>query len=121
MRLAALWPLLQVESVPRSIAFYARLGFDVKNVHVPEGEREPSWAWLAGGDAHVMVGRGDEHTRGAAPSVLLYLYCDDLDAYRAALLSAGLEPGPIAFPPYAPGGEFRIVDPDGYAIMVTHT
>jgi hypothetical protein len=31
-----------------------------------------------------------------------------------------LVPGEIARPFYAPQGEFELVDPDGYIVMVTH-
>ena len=36
-------------------------------------------------------------------------------------LADGLEPGPIASAFYAPRGEFRLTDPDGWVVMVTHT
>jgi len=32
-----------------------------------------------------------------------------------------IDAGPIARPFYAPEGEFRVTDPDGYVLMVTHT
>jgi hypothetical protein len=31
-----------------------------------------------------------------------------------------VEPGPIVHPFYNPNGEFRLSDPDGYVVMVTH-
>jgi hypothetical protein len=39
----------------------------------------------------------------------------------ATLVEAGLNPGEITTPFYAPRGEFELVDPDGYVVMVTHT
>jgi hypothetical protein len=48
-------------------------------------------------------------------------YCEDVAAFRDKLLESGLEAGPITRPFYAPRGEFRVTDPDGYALMVTHT
>jgi hypothetical protein len=37
------------------------------------------------------------------------------------LKSIGVEVSAIEMPFYAPRGEFRISDPDGYDIMITHT
>ena len=54
-------------------------------------------------------------------AVLFYLYCSDVAAFRTMLMEAGVEVGPINSPFYAPRGEFRVVDPDGYVLMVTHT
>jgi hypothetical protein len=52
---------------------------------------------------------------------VFYLYSSDLDAYRERLIEAGIPAGRIEKPFYAPRGEFRVVDPDGYCLMVTHT
>jgi len=54
-------------------------------------------------------------------AVLFYIYCDDVEGLRNHLLASGVKAGPIQTPFYAPSGEFRIEDPDGYVIMVTHT
>ncbi len=50
-----------------------------------------------------------------------YSYCDDVPALRGYLIAEGIEAGPIKYPFYAPRGEFRLQDPDGYVIMVTQT
>jgi hypothetical protein len=68
-----------------------------------------------------MVARATEPVAAAAQAVLFYVYCDDVEGARGACLAAGIEPGPIARPFYAPRGEFRVTDPDGYALMITHT
>ena len=49
------------------------------------------------------------------------MYSSDVAGLRDALLAAGVEAGEIERPFYARGGEFRVVDPDGYVLMVTHT
>jgi hypothetical protein len=51
MTFTSLVPLAHVRSVMRSIAFYRKLGFVVRNTHTPEGGVEPVWAWLESGDA----------------------------------------------------------------------
>jgi len=119
--LRSLVPLLPVRRVPASIAFYEKLGFRVGNTFVPPDETEPSWAWLASENgAQLMVGRAESAAR-PFEELLLYVYVDDVEAKRSELVSAGIEAGEIARPFYAPRGEFRIVDPDGYGLMITHT
>ena len=39
----------------------------------------------------------------------------------ASLVEAGLNPGAISTPFYAPQGEFELVDPDNYIVMVSHS
>jgi hypothetical protein len=53
--------------------------------------------------------------------VLFYVYTDDVAAAHSSLTAAGFNPGPISSLFYAPRGEFQLVDPDGYVLMVTHT
>ena len=68
-----------------------------------------------------MLAQASEPIVPQAQAVLFYLYCDDMAAFRGKLLESGIEAGPITYPFYAPGGEFRATDPDGYALMITHT
>jgi catechol 2,3-dioxygenase-like lactoylglutathione lyase family enzyme len=121
MSVEALVPLAHVRDVERSIAFYTRLGFEVGNTHVPEGARAPVWAWLRRGRAQLMLGQAGEPVEPERQAVLFYLYCADVEGFRAALLQAGLEAGEIKHPFWAPRGEFRLEDPDGYVLMITHT
>ena len=114
-------PMVHVKSVPTSIGFYRRLGFEVENTFTPSEEKEPSWANLLSDRAQLMVARADEPVIPSQQAVLFYSYCDDVPALREHLTVEGIETGPIQYPFYAPRGEFRIQDPDGYVIMVTHT
>lgn len=111
-------PYAHVGDVTRSIDFYRRLGFTVGNTFVPEGETVPSWAWLESGNAKLMVAKADGPLQPDAEGVLFYLYFDDVAAARSALESGGIRVGPMKHPFYAPDGEFRVVDPDGYSVMV---
>ncbi len=56
----------------------------------------------------------DKHT------VLFYFYAENVEAAHGSLVQAGLTPSAIATPFYAPQGEFELVDPDGYIVMVSH-
>src|SRR5262245_53201004 len=118
---ASLVPLLQVRSVPKSIAFYEALGFRASNTHTPEGSAEPVWAWLQCGSAQLMVGSAEGKPAQAPHATMLYVYTPDLIGMREALRASGVDTGPVERPFWAPGGEFQIQDPDGYVIMVTHT
>jgi len=119
MKTQSLVPMAAVADVERSIEFYRHLGFEVGNTFAPEGETKPAWAWLQSGSAQLMLSAtndsiADKHT------VLFYIYTEDVVAARAALIDAGLNPSKITTPFYAPRGEFEVIDPDGYIIMITH-
>jgi catechol 2,3-dioxygenase-like lactoylglutathione lyase family enzyme len=110
-----------VHSVRRAVAFYRKLGFEEGNTHTPEGRTEPTWVWLRSGGAHLMLAEASEPVAAESQAVLFYVYCDDVAAFREQLIQAGVEAGPIQSPFWAPRGEFRVVDPDGYVLMITHT
>jgi hypothetical protein len=113
--------MAHVKSVSASVAFYGRLGFEVRNTFTPDGQTEPTWAYLVSDRAQIMVAQADEPVVASQQAVLFYVYCDDVSALRERLIAEGIEAGPIASPFYAPRGEFRIHDPDGYVLMITHT
>ena len=121
MTLRDLVPFVHVADVTRSIAFYERLGFGVRNTLVPDGESAATWAMLERHEARLMLALASEPVDPAAQAVLFYLHFDDIAAEHARLSAAGLAPGDMAHPFYCPKGEFRLVDPDGYCLMLTHT
>ena len=118
MKARAVVAMAHVASVAASIEFYKKLGFEVANTFTPQGAPEPSWAWLESGTAaQLMVAKGP----AAQHSVLFYLYVDDVAAAHAELAAAGVDVGEIRSELYAERGEFRVTDPDGYTLMITHT
>lgn len=121
MKAKQLVPMAFVEKVERSIIFYGHLGFEVEDTFAPAGATMPSWAWLQSGDAQLMLAKASHTVVAEQQAVLFYVYTEDVAAARASLIEAGLNPGAIATPFYAPRGEFRLEDPDGYVVMVTHT
>ena len=120
-RAQGLTPLAHVRSVPDSLAFYRLLGFEVLNTFKPPDREVPTWAAVRSGHADLMFGEATEPVAAPQQGVLFYVYCDDVEGLRNELLSRGVPAGPIQTPFYAPSGEFRIEDPDGYVILVTHT
>ena len=119
-RVRALVPYAHVASVADSIDFYSKLGFEVRNR--VGGANEPlDWAWLQSGDAALMIARASEPIDRERQAIFFYVYCDDTAAMRALLIADGVRCGDIATPFWAPRGEFRVEDPDGYMIMISHT
>lgn len=121
MKTRQLVPMVFVADVEGSIAFYKFLGFEVGNTFAAGGATKPTWAWLYSGDAKLMLAAADEEIVPEQQRVLFYIYTDDVPTAQATLAEAGLNPGPITTPFYAPRGEFQVNDPDGYVIMITHT
>jgi hypothetical protein len=114
----ALVPLTHVASLPRPIAFYRTLGISVKNTFTPPDQTEPTWAWLEPRGASLMLARAGEPIDARAQAILFYLYCPHVAAMKAALEAANVPTGPMTHPFYAPEGQFRITDPDGYALII---
>lgn len=111
-------PMAHVKDVRRSIAHYELLGLHVLDTHP---KTDPLvWARLEGDGASLMVALADGPFDPAQQAVLFYLYADDVRAAHAHCQESGLAPGPLTFPFYCPDGEFRLEDPDGYVVMVTH-
>ena len=113
--------MVSVADVERSIEFYSNLGFEVGNRFVPEGAATTAWAWLYSEGAQLMLAAADKPVVAEQQRVLFYIYTDDIAAAHEELAEAGLNPGAITTPFYAPRGEFQLVDPDGYVVMITHT
>jgi catechol 2,3-dioxygenase-like lactoylglutathione lyase family enzyme len=114
----SLVPHAFVEDMRASIAFYRKLGFELSNSFTPQGADGPTWCWLTCERGGLMLGQAREPVIADQQRLLLYAYCDDIDAAHAELAAHGVEVGPITKPFYNPGGEFRVNDPDGYAIWV---
>ena len=116
-------PMAAVVDVERSIEFYSHLGFEVGNTFAPQGAPKLTWAWLESGFAQLMVSTASPAAKPVPGrhSVLFYIYTDDVASAHASLAELGLNPGEIKTPFYAPRGEFQLIDPDGYILMITHT
>ncbi len=115
----ALVPLIHVVSVLRSITFYETLGFRTVDVFTPPEQPEPSYASVGSGGARLMLVRG----RAIIPDeqgLILTLYCEDVRAMHAALKGVGVAVRELTFPSERPNGRFRLKDPDGYDLAVTH-
>ena len=112
-RVRNLIPFVNVADVARSIDFYRHLGFVVTSEFAPGDE--VIWAALESEHAELMLNHSHDPIDA---SVLFYLYADDLQALREQLVAAGVEVGEIEDGRPGPREEMRLVDPDGYVLMV---
>lgn len=118
--MAQLVPLLNVEDVSRSIAFYqAVLGARVESQWEQQGAVR--WARVAFEGGQLMlnapdrVSSAERRARDEFADTVLYLMCDDAPERRRALEEAGI--GVSSLEPQDYGNdEFAVRDPDGYAI-----
>ena len=109
-------PFAHAADIDASVAFYERLGFEVRDTYRP-GERL-NWAFLQAGHARLMLARADAPIAAAAQAVLFYLYSRDLFGLRERLLLAGTDVGEIRDGTPGPRLEMRLEDPDGYVLMI---
>jgi catechol 2,3-dioxygenase-like lactoylglutathione lyase family enzyme len=121
--ISGLVPMIHVEDIDRSAAFYQLLGFTIGNHQPREGPKH--WAWLYAPAApdwrrgpNLMITRTGRPLNPGAQDVLFYLYAADLPALRTVLVNNGIAPGAICYPEYLPQGEFGLKDPDGYTVMI---
>jgi len=107
--------LLIVADLPRSLAFYARLGFGKPSVH---GE-PPCFAMLFRDGFELMLSTGEGQTprpNGASGVWDMYLRVDDVASEQRALASAGvaIDKGPTDM--FYQMREIEVVDPDGHRL-----
>jgi uncharacterized glyoxalase superfamily protein PhnB len=113
-------PLLNVEDVSRSLAFYqTALGARVENRWDLEGTVRWARIGFEGGQLMLNTPDGASSTerrgRPEFADAVLYVMCEDAPQRREKLLAAGLEAGPLREEDYG-NAEFAVRDPDGYTI-----
>jgi hypothetical protein len=108
--------LADAADVERSIACYARLGFQVRDTYGVGGRLD--WAFLQAGQARLMLAHADTPIAPMQQAVFFYLYSRDLFAMRKRLVAAGVDAGEIHNGRPGPRLEMRLEDPDGYVLMV---
>jgi catechol 2,3-dioxygenase-like lactoylglutathione lyase family enzyme len=117
--LQRLVPLAHVAQLPRSIAFYQKLGFQVvHSITSAELGPEPHWAFLRSGGAELMIALATAPVDPEQQAILFYLYVNDVAALHVELKNAGLPISEMTHPDHRPAGEFRVADPDGYCLLI---
>ena len=109
-------PLLFVQDIGRSVAFYHQLGFVLAGSWEPDGKL--AWCRIERAGSAIMLQQaenedGPAHGRGRG--VGFFFVCDDVDAIYAEFISAGmtLDEPQVAF--YGMKQIF-LKDPDGYEL-----
>jgi uncharacterized glyoxalase superfamily protein PhnB len=117
-----LTPLLNVESVERSISFYrAVLGLEV--VRSWKDQDRIRWARLTRGELTLMLNEHGEESaaRRRRPThcdVVLYFAIDSADELHRTLVAGGYSPGEVQEESYGVR-QFALRDPDGYELAFT--
>lgn len=110
-------PLLFVEDVDRSLAFYRdQLGFDVTQTWEPADRIE--WCRIERNGVAVMLQRaceGDGPAEGHGRGVAFYFHCEDATAEYERLTAAGIEVEPPTVAFYGMKQLF-VSDADGYEL-----
>ena len=118
-QLTGVMAMTHVADVDRSIEFYKKLGFTVRNT-VRNGE-VTNWACLdLDGKAQLMLARSGRPMNPGAQDVLFYLYATNVAEYREQLQAQGIEVSEIRYPFWSPRGEFRVKDLDGWDLFISH-
>jgi hypothetical protein len=111
-----LTPFVHVADVEISVGFYRLLGFTVNDTFAPRGSL--AWAYLESERAQLMLARAHERISPDKQAVLFYLYAHDLAGLRRFLIDHGVKAGEIVDGSPGPCEEMRVVDPDGYVLMI---
>ncbi len=115
-RVDGLIPFVKVANVERSVAFYHHLGFTPTSVY--KYRDSLAWAALESGGAEIMFEGSGEPIDPGQQTILFYLYSHELTALRDQLLAAGIAAGEIEDGSPGPRQEMRVLDPDGYVLMI---
>ena len=112
MKLTRLIPMLPVRSMPASVEFYAKLGFEVES-------RNDGWGWamLRFDDCRLMIDQSINQNPGRPRDAIVYLYPDDVRAYHTLIRGNGVDVADLDLKFYG-HHEFRLDDPDGNRLWI---
>jgi len=127
-------PFVHVNDVEASLAFYSLLGFTTANA-MKDINGKMYWAFVRSEAAEIMLAQASGPVDAEQQAVLFYMYSPDLSTLRSVLIQGGLRDAgvyrgvrsaddttqmvhAIAYPEYMKSGELRVIDPDGYVILI---
>jgi len=112
MKMNRLIPMLPVRSMPASVEFYQKLGFNVET-------RNDGWGWamLRFDDCRLMVDQSINVKPGEFRQFVLYLYPENVAEYHRELREKGLAIPDLDVTFYGMT-EFRFDDPDGNRLWI---
>ena len=123
MQIHGLTAYAHVADVQRSVDFYRRLGLEPRSSHEEDGTLVWAFVTTPAADPHeagarLMLALADGPFDASQQAVLFYCWSPDVRALRDELRQAGIAAGEIEHPFYMPAGQFRVIDPDGYVLLV---
>jgi lactoylglutathione lyase len=113
------FPILNVQDVSRSLAFWRDLIGGVVAFEWPEPDGQPAYVGLDIGASHLGIGGPSPAAdRGGPPPIALWVYVDVIDELVDRLRVAGVTI--TAEPADQPWGErvARVLDPDGNEVIL---
>lgn len=127
-------PFVHVTDVQASLSFYAMLGFTPVDAMNDE-HGNMFWVRAQSLAAEIMLAQASGPIDAEQQAVLFYMYSPDLSTLRATMIERGLRDAgvylgarspddttrmvhAIAHPDHMKGGELRVIDPDGYVILI---
>ena len=111
----ALWPLLFVSDIQRSVEFYAgQLGFETMGR--ADGEAGLFWCRLQRGGACLMLQQRDSTEARGSDGFSLFFVCDDVDQLYQEFLTSGLSLSPPEEAYYGMR-QLPVPDPDGFDVI----
>jgi uncharacterized glyoxalase superfamily protein PhnB len=125
-------PILNVSSVPESVAWFEQLGWETRFLwDDTDGAEEPGFAGIGSGDAEIFLARNGQGSRGTHPSAFPFDTSTggvwmswflgnaaEVDSMHARALELGLEM--TMEPTDEPWGirEFHLRHPDGHTFRI---
>lgn len=108
-------PVVYVTDTALSVRFCALLGFAEQ---VSGTADEWRYSYLACGPSSILLAAGGSVWSDEQGPILLYLRLIDVEAARRALEEAGHAVEHLGYPDHAPGGELKVLDPDGHGLLL---
>jgi hypothetical protein len=108
-------PVVYVTDIELSVRFYALLGFGEQ---VNGTADEWRYSYLTCDTTGLLLAAGGSVWSAEQGPVLLYLRLTDVDAVQRALEAAGHTAEHLGYPDHAPGGELKVLDPDGHGLLL---
>jgi catechol 2,3-dioxygenase-like lactoylglutathione lyase family enzyme len=104
-----------VRDIDTSRAFYELLGF---REHYAGKADTSAWSLLSHGKHRVLLTSTQPPLDIPRLPLLFYFFFDDLEAVVGVLDAAGVTTVRVGHPPHAPGGEVKVLDPDGNTVLL---
>jgi catechol 2,3-dioxygenase-like lactoylglutathione lyase family enzyme len=108
-------PVVYVADIAASVAFYEHLGFVAQAEGQDSGWR---YSYLKSGEVGLLLAAGGTAWSTDPGPVHLYFRGDDVAGLEHTLQAAGVATEHLGYPDHAPGGELKVLDPDGHVLLI---